>query len=385
MILHLASDEKFVEGIIEFFEIIYPDKNKYLIGVNNWNVKLIYLKSLSKVQIIKYRSRECQKIIRNISQYEAVIVHYLDNQKAEIIRKAPDDVKFVWMIWGGDAYRLFDYKLYDEVTLEILSKFQRGGRLKRKIEEMLYFNYFLNKKKKIRQNNIYRAISRIKYCTTVLPSEFNIFKEKLPLSAIYVPFSYGIKDFIKAANELKRTKLGFNIIVGNSGAPSNNHLSVFKLLQGMQLGDRKVIVPLSYGSKEYIEEIKKQGYEILRDSFVPVTEFMPFDDYLTLLAGCSVCIMNHYRQQGMGNIIIVLWLGAKLYMRTENIAYQYLVENDAIIFPINNNEITFEALTNEQKQHNKMVIEKLYNRDLVIEKAKNLIRIISSDSKQDNQ
>ncbi len=104
------------------------------------------------------------------------------------------------------------------------------------------------------------------------------------------------------------------IQVGNSADPSNNHLEVFEVLKGFSETDCQIYVPLSYGNQEYAQLVKKTGCEIFGAKFVPMTDFMPYDEYLNFLRKIDIAIFNHRRQQGMGNIINLLGLGKAVYL-----------------------------------------------------------------------
>ena len=194
MLLHLVNDEKFLNGIISLFEIINPNQNEYLIIVNSLDFNFKYLKDHDRVHVIKYKSRKYLEIIRNISQFEVVLIHFLDSIKADIINKSPKGICFVWMIWGGDAYRLFDYKLYDEETFNLLINIKPKWKFSRKIATGFFLKLILKKKKIFKRLAICKAIKRIHFCTTVIPEEYYLFKEKLPLSAKYIPFNYINED-----------------------------------------------------------------------------------------------------------------------------------------------------------------------------------------------
>ena len=107
-------------------------------------------------------------------------------------------------------------------------------------------------------------------------------------------------------------ELGKHIQLGNSATPANNHIEAIDWLSQMDLGTRKVIVPLSYGSDDYRDMVCAYGKKRLGDSFQPVTDFMPFDEYKALLAQCGIMFMNTIRPQGVGNILINLMNGAKV-------------------------------------------------------------------------
>ena len=74
-------------------------------------------------------------------------------------------------------------------------------------------------------------------------------------------------------------ELGKHIQLGNSATPTNNHIEAIDWLAQMELGARRVIVPLSYGSDEYRDMVCAYGKKRLGDTFQPVTDFMPFDEY----------------------------------------------------------------------------------------------------------
>lgn len=52
-------------------------------------------------------------------------------------------------------------------------------------------------------------------------------------------------------------------------------------------------------------------------------EFMDFDQYVSMLQSCSVMIMNHKRQQGVGNVGIGIYLGAKVFINPCSPLYDY--------------------------------------------------------------
>lgn len=378
MLLHLVNDEKFIDGIIEFFERISKGNNKFLAGVEAINKELKYIKKYKNdILIATYGSDEYKMYVGDIEKYDAVLIHFLDIFKADIVCKAPVNVIFVWMIWGGDAYRLFDYKLYDDLTLDVIRQINNKNLLKQFISDFYIYKKIQKRKKEQKRLKLLAAIRRMNYCTTIIPTEYNIFKTHLPLKAKYIPFIYGLKDFINNES-FHRNLPGFNILVGNSGSPSNNHLWVFELLSKSNLSDRKVIVPLSYGNNEYIKMLLSKGDELLEDSFVPITDFLEFKEYVNILSNCSICIMNNFRQEGMGNVVLMFWLGARVYLRIENPAYQYFKDNGLLLYPICDNGFLFESLTSEEKLHNKKIIEFLYSEQRVVEQVKNLIQTVTN-------
>ena len=56
--------------------------------------------------------------------------------------------------------------------------------------------------------------------------------------------------------------LGNNILLGNSSTETNNHLDVLFLLQNEGIIDRKLILPLSYGSDLYRQYVVAEGRKL---------------------------------------------------------------------------------------------------------------------------
>jgi hypothetical protein len=95
-----------------------------------------------------------------------------------------------------------------------------------------------------------------------------------------------------------------------------------------------VITPLSYGSKDYALQIASLGKQLLGDRFKAVLSFMTVQEYFELVKGCRVFVMNHYRQQALGNICLALAVGGKIFLSPKNPLLFWLREKGAIVFEI---------------------------------------------------
>jgi hypothetical protein len=90
------------------------------------------------------------------------------------------------------------------------------------------------------------------------------------------------------------------------------------MLSKDNLGSRRVIVPLSYGDPIYTEHLVTRGKEILGKTFVPLVDFLPYDEYRTIVASYNIVVMNHFRQLPLGNIRAALYQGANVYWDITN-------------------------------------------------------------------
>ncbi|WP_175547605.1 TDP-N-acetylfucosamine:lipid II N-acetylfucosaminyltransferase [Marinobacter antarcticus] len=113
----------------------------------------------------------------------------------------------------------------------------------------------------------------------------------------------------------ERTTDFVEIQVGNSADPSNNHLEVFEKLASLSADNFRVLVPLSYGNQQHALRVISEGKKLFGDRFVPLIDFLPLAQYQEFLATIDIAIFNHKRQQGLGNLISLLGMGKKVYLR----------------------------------------------------------------------
>lgn len=90
-------------------------------------------------------------------------------------------------------------------------------------------------------------------------------------------------------------------------------------------------MPLSYGNKKHAQAAIQQGQQWFGDKFKPLTEFMPFDKYLSLLGTIDIAIFNHKRQQAMGNTITLLGLGKTVYIRNDVSQWQFFKDKAMVV------------------------------------------------------
>lgn len=151
-----------------------------------------------------------------------------------------------------------------------------------------------------------------------------------------------------------------NIQVGNSADPSNNHVEVFDRLASYKKQDITIYAPLSYGDKKHAEVVTKLGKKIFSDKFIPLTDFMPFNQYLEFLAKIDVAIFNHKRQQAMGNTITLLGLGKKVYMRKDVTPWAAFDEMDIKVFDVCN--IDLSPLNDSDRINNQQLIKSHFSK-----------------------
>lgn len=162
------------------------------------------------------------------------------------------------------------------------------------------------------------------------------------------------------------------IIIGNSATNTNQHMKIFHVLEHLKNENITITCPLSYGSDDYRIEIIETGRKIFGRNFIPVTDFMSFEEYVNLLASCEAGIFNNNRQQAMGNISLLLRLGKKVYLREDTSMWKHYTQNmKYIVYPISELEnITLHELVNfppELAYNNIKIAEERANSNYAVE------------------
>lgn len=138
-----------------------------------------------------------------------------------------------------------------------------------------------------------------------------------------------------------------NIHVGNSASKNNNHIEAFKMLEKFKGENIRIYCPLSYGDPENAKVVKKIGFEIFGEKFVPLEEFMEIKKYLEHMNKMDIGIFNNDRQQGFGNINELLFLKKKVYLNSGNTLWGYYKEMNIKVYPIDEiKDISFNEFIN---------------------------------------
>jgi hypothetical protein len=207
------------------------------------------------------------------------------------------------------------------------------------------------------------AISRIDYFSGVFPIEYDYLKKNNFFKAERFEFNYiryGLfkEEDIEAYNHKTAET---NILIGNNALPRNNHVDLFYELSNLKLTNIKLICPLSYaGTERYINFVCKTGNGLFGNMFYPIRDFLPYEQYAQIINSCQVAMFLIERQAAVGNILLCLWAGVKVFVSKTSINYIYLKQQlGLIIFSIQddlNDENIKARLSREEVIHNRKII-----------------------------
>lgn len=369
-ILHLCVDDSFTDIALQYFEKASPQNNIVIKFGGN---------KLKKFKGKCFYINKKDEVLNVIDQldYNLIVIHALNSIWFDIIEKKPAHIKVIWIGWGYDYYDLFPQQiLLKETQACINSLLLQKGFVKfiysKTCKSILSFYRNIQKK---------RIIGKIDYFAPVLESEYALFEklfngQKIPK---YLDFNYGVleHDFIKGFEN--RQVSGNDILLGNSSSATCNHIEAIKFLNGINLKDKSVVCPLSYGDLKYQKKICSIGESYLKTNFTPLLQLLPIEKYISMVLSCGNVIMNHVRQQAVGNIILMLYLGAKIYLRKENPVYSFLKENDFTVYLVEdiliNPEILDKKLTIDEVESNREKLKLFWSEEVIMAKTKTIISL----------
>lgn len=316
-IVHVVHRDKFTVGYINFMNTYINEHSHFFVmeelgyPLNITTKNIHYIDNFSKV-------RKRKEIWELLKSSDLIIVsgifssiHLLTHLPRYITKKT------LLQFWGGDFYLP-----------------------KKKGLDPHYF--FIKYRKKYCFNKCAGFIFLIE-------GENKEFKKRFNLKKRYfiapVPAELNRNVLINSIRKEHVDKNRINILVGNSATASNQHREIIEWLSSYKNCDIKVYVPLSYGEENYKEQIINYGKEKLGDIFTPMTEFMDKKQYIRFLNMIDIGIFNNNRQQAMGNILILLALGKKVYLRVDTSMWDRFVSEGYSVYPLKSiNQISYSKL-----------------------------------------
>ncbi len=361
-ILHLCLDEKFINFARKVYEAAYPDQNE-------WHVyrpkdgPLKHVHPSGDVRPVSPDWLASSVAKQAVNAADVVVIHYLDQAFVPLLQATSP--KFaVWHSWGEDLYPLLRARmpsLYLPTTTRLMRRLrarqalnpgQLAGKLKKRFAAA-----------RNGDSGIRAALQKLDVAS-MTPGEFDTFQRCWPgLKTRFQYFHYySVEDsFLPGPDRMT----GRDILLGNSASGSNNHMEALEMLGELDLTDRRVFCPLSYGDASYARAVTSYGKKKLGDNFYPMTNFLALADYYAMIESCGFVFLNHVRQQAVGTIGAALYKGASVFLRPENPALTYFRETGATLFEVEEFDLS-KVLGEEVVTHNRNCLIDRYTFDRVV-------------------
>jgi dTDP-N-acetylfucosamine:lipid II N-acetylfucosaminyltransferase len=380
-IIHIAQDEKFINSAYFQFESVLPKQNIFYIVTDAETEGFAHVREQESV--FKIKSSELILLASDIKKNDLVVFHSLAASFYPFALRLPKEIKTVWMCFGVEVYNDIHYfsehQLLDTLTKKHFpskrisfqkywkNKLRRHYRLMKPDLPFLPFE--------IKRN----VFARIDYLASSFEEEFSSVQKLIRLNKAFFSFWYYPLEQIVDVNEQLIPGNRNNILIGNSGFSSGNHLDVFEKLKTVCAAHKKIIVPLSYGREEYVDFIVSQGKNQFGADFEPLLEFVSLEVYNNTIKSCGIAILNNKRQQAVGNTIALLWFGSKVFLSSNNPFYHYLKRIGILVFCYET-ELTKqsidELLSLEQIERNRTVLFQFLNQTRLLDDLKNQLKVM---------
>jgi len=112
------------------------------------------------------------------------------------------------------------------------------------------------------------------------------------------------------------------------------------------------------------------------DKFRPLERNLPLEEYQKFLDSVDVAIFNHDRQQALGNILALLHLGKKVFIKNDITTWDFLNKKGLTLYNTYDiDKLSFEEfvfMDESLKEKNKKIIEKEFSEEKCVELWKNI-------------
>jgi dTDP-N-acetylfucosamine:lipid II N-acetylfucosaminyltransferase len=363
-IFHIAEDEKFINSAVAQFENCFPECNTFYVLPISINEKFIHVAPKDFIHSTTVKELENLKIPQNA----LVVLHSLSPSFFDFVLQLHNSVKIIWFCFGFEVYDDANYfkdnALLDTLTLEKFPNFSQTKK-NRIIEFLRPFYRIVKPSLPLSKREVKHEIfKRVNFFGCPFLEEYQSINKLLGIKKPFLNFWYYPLEIITDIHKpIVFPKA--NIIIGNSGYKTGNHLDVFDKIKNFPLDDKDVIVPLNYGEQKYIQEVLIEGKKDFNGAFISLLDFMPLQNYNTILESVGVAILNNKRQQAVGNTIALLWFGAKVFLSHSNPFYLYLKRIGIHLYCYEtelNSESGTQFLSLKEIEHNRKLLFKELNK-----------------------
>lgn len=240
---------------------------------------------------------EVKKCIR---KSQRVLFHGMALKNSQLYCLSKNDLKrIVWIVWGHDLY-VVDDKVNLQSKLKTYLKriwwVIRKQPLKKINSVGIGFKYDA-----LRINELFGSKTRI----------------------LNMPYFQGEEPLLFDNKGKKTTDSSTRIMVGHSAFSFLNHIEILNKLQRYKNENIKIILILSYGSRDYANRVKTAAFEMFEKEKVEVIEqAIAYMDYVKLIRDIDIAILDYKHQSALGNFYLLTYFGKKIFLNKNGVLKQ---------------------------------------------------------------
>lgn len=296
-------------------------------------------------------------------EYDYIFMHSKFYSNKEILKIKKNTLrKIVWCVWGHDLYE----------RKKSLSKIQS---LKHKVKIII-----------MKFARVDKVISQFKAIVIGYKADELMIRKKYGSSVKILNALYGSgyykEDIDKIVLDNQKTDDTIHIMIGHSAFDFLQHKKYLDLLSQYRNENIKIVLILSYGSKQYAEEIEEYAKSIYKDKVLIIKEFINSLEYIKLLNTIDIAIFDYEHQAAFGNIIVLMYLCKKLYLSPTGVMFKGLSAEDIPIYSCNEikNASFDEFCSRELANYNREYVNNLLDKNHLIQQWSRVFEYLSSKS-----
>lgn len=369
---HLIPFSTFLPFVVSTFEEAIPSGNRFMV-YGSGDLARYALPPQVRVEMLDTDSAGLEGAKVALAESRIAVIHSMSTFSAMALAATPSSTLRVWSGWGGEYY---GSRLNPTARLlgRATARLERGRTGLRDKALNAYSSRYVDQ--------LYRAAAAATdVFSAPVPTDFPVFRRRFPgFRGRYGQLNYASVE--NTYGTLPDRVSGQDILVGNSATPENNHLEVFQRLAALNLGSRRVIVPLSYGNVAYAADVVRSGTTLFGSQFVPLRDFLPLEEYNSFTSSCGIVVMGHRRQQALGNVARAVWQGANVYMDRRSPLYSYLQAVGIEVFSLEDlrdGDFSRRSVGTDQLDAVRGVARTLWGREAVLRNIRNILDLTAID------
>ena len=318
-VLHIHTDPKFLELIPVFDDRKFEND---IIFISSDEVDLSKRYPGYVISYYKLNRKALKEVIKKANEVDLVVCYMMEITTSYICNRLNNNVRVIWRFFGAELYGLLGLSMFSDATKAVLphSRPSLFKRLNFLFNSLILYGIWYRKEKG-------KAMMRADAVAMLYKEEYEYLNQKFKLpSFIQLPYE---RDRIFSNFDIKDNL----IIIGNSRNRFNNHLDVIQMIKDSNSESYRYEMPFNYGEESrYTEAVRKAASEI--QGLHIINDFMPLEEYSSIFQKASAFVFNAYRQMAMGNIFIAIQNNVKVYLSTQNTAYDWLLREGFKVFSI---------------------------------------------------
>jgi len=258
-----------------------------------------------------------------ISENDLVIYHYFDQRHLPFFSKLVTEICVIIQLWGGDysAKVISPCKLIGRETYRWVV--QPTSNTRHFAVDIARMYHWIKWKLDRSRSQYIKALGSAFHVGYELgPFEAEFFNLPRPrFEGFRVPYSIDINQFQPPSKGILKRR---GVLLGNSATETNSHFDILESLGAHSDSIETCIIPVSYGNPAVKKVLTSRAKALLSEKSKVLVDFMPQAEYFELMQQCGFVIMNHTRQQALGNILWGLATGRTVYLNPQGVTMNAL-------------------------------------------------------------